>query len=257
MARRFLTRLAATAAIGLVLTVAMGLTYVYVLPGVVNGSIQENAVKVAAQIENLAAEHNPAKTLGVLEPEAGHVKGTAEPNTGHVQAQAESDPPTKSILENLEEAKARSKAEWTGPHSGQTYYDGVPIPADMLRAGSVNRVIDGDTLIVNGYKIRLSLVNTPEIGESGYEEARLYTMQTCPVGTTVVYDTDGGQSSDPYGRIVAKVWCYGYDTRNHAGYDPEASLNQLLLDNGHAEILTRYCKASEFAGQNWASANGC
>ena len=119
-------------------------------------------------------------------------------------------------------------------------------------SGTITKVVDGDTLDVDGNRIRLALANTPERGESGYSEAVLFTKEHCPVGTTAVYDADDGQTAGSYGRTIAKVWCYGQDHEM-----PEASINAMLVDSGHAEILGRFCYTSEFGGQKWAQDNGC
>ena len=118
--------------------------------------------------------------------------------------------------------------------------------------GTVTKVVDGDTIDVDNTRIRLTLVNTPERGESGYGEAVAFTKQHCPVGTTAVYDPDERQTSGSYGRTIAKVWCYGHDRAM-----PGASINAMLVERGHAEILTRFCHTSEFSGQQWAQDNGC
>ena len=52
--------------------------------------------------------------------------------------------------------------------------------------GKVEFIFDGDTLQVEGCKIRLPLVDTPEKGESGYEEATQFTANLCPKGSIVL-----------------------------------------------------------------------
>ena len=54
--------------------------------------------------------------------------------------------------------------------------------------GTITKVVDGDTIDVDNVRIRLTLVNTPERGESGYSDAVAFTKQHCPVGTIAVYD---------------------------------------------------------------------
>lgn len=107
-------------------------------------------------------------------------------------------------------------------------------------AGTVTRIIDGDTLDVGDTRIRLALVNTPERGDAGYSEATDFTASLCPVGSTVLVDQDDGQLQDVYNRMVAKVFCGG------------ENLNAALLESGHAGVLTTYCDESEFASEAWA-----
>ncbi|MEM2909798.1 MAG: thermonuclease family protein [Nitrososphaerota archaeon] len=111
--------------------------------------------------------------------------------------------------------------------------------------GKVTAVIDGDTLEIDGTRIRLALVNTPEKGEPGYAEAKEFTKRACAVGVSAVADQDDGQPYDRYGRVVAKVTCEG------------VNLNAALLENGHAKILTVYCSKSEFRTEWWARSYGC
>jgi endonuclease YncB( thermonuclease family) len=50
---------------------------------------------------------------------------------------------------------------------GITISSGIQFECDGSAAcfrGNVTNIVDGDTLDVNGIRIRLSLVNTPEIG---------------------------------------------------------------------------------------------
>jgi micrococcal nuclease len=110
-------------------------------------------------------------------------------------------------------------------------------------AATVKRVVDGDTLDIGDFRIRLALVNTPERGELGYSEATRFTASVCPVGTGALVDEDDEQREGSFERMVALVYCNG------------KNLNAELLDKGHASILTRFCSMSEFASESWAK--GC
>ncbi len=121
-----------------------------------------------------------------------------------------------------------------------------------VRSGTVTKIVDGDTLDIDGIRIRLALVNTPERDESGYVNATAFTRNHCPVGTIALYDADDGQKDDSHGRKIAKVWCMGYPA-----HTPTASLNSLLVSDGHAEILYRFCNESEFGDESWAKQSGC
>lgn len=110
--------------------------------------------------------------------------------------------------------------------------------------GTVTKIVDGDTLDIGSVRIRLALVNTPEVGESGYGEAKAFTAALCPVGSTAFADVDKGQPGGSYGRTVAKVTCGG------------KILNAELLKSGHAMMLGQFCSVSEFADDDWAR-QGC
>ena len=43
--------------------------------------------------------------------------------------------------------------------------------------GNVTYVADGDTLDINGIRVRLSLVNTPEKGQAGFQQAKDFVIQ--------------------------------------------------------------------------------
>ena len=111
--------------------------------------------------------------------------------------------------------------------------------------GQITRVIDGDTLIIDQTTIRLSLVNSPERDERGYQEAKDFALTVCPIGVNAEFVEDRWQPKDKYGRSVGLVYCN------------DMMLNELLLTNGHAEISTYFCDKSEFGSEGWARAYGC
>jgi len=111
--------------------------------------------------------------------------------------------------------------------------------------GTVKRIIDGDTIYIDTYKVRLSLVNTPERGKAGYSEATAFTKKLCIKGTTAIVDQDDKQPFDRFNRVVGKVYC------------SDKNVNAELLENNHATIMKKYCKTSEFASESWALKRGC
>src|SRR5438309_10299993 len=74
---------------------------------------------------------------------------------------------------------------------------------------TVAYIVDGDTLDVGSTRVRLALVNSPEVGQPGYTEAKQFTAQTCPVGSQALVDEDDGQTGGSYGRMIAVVDCCG------------------------------------------------
>ena len=112
-------------------------------------------------------------------------------------------------------------------------------------SGTVTKIVDGDTLDVENTRIRLALVNTPEIDEDWYGEAKSLTSELCPVGSKAVVDEDDGQTGGSYGRMIAKVSCAG------------KVLNEELLKADMAEIFTNFCATSEFRNEDWAREYGC
>jgi endonuclease YncB( thermonuclease family) len=108
-------------------------------------------------------------------------------------------------------------------------------------------VVDGDTLDVNNVRIRLALVNTPEVYEKGYLDARTFVMTNCGAGTQALVDEDDGQKGGSFGRMIASVYC-GNST---------SSLNEALLNSSKASIFPEFCGSSEFASSVWAKKYGC
>ncbi len=111
-------------------------------------------------------------------------------------------------------------------------------------AGVVNRVVDGDTLKIEGRSVRLALTSAPELKEPGGPEARDFTKKFC-AGTQAVVDEDDLQRKGSYGRIVGVVYCN------------DKNLNQALLETGHGHISRGFCTKSEFARELWARQYGC
>lgn len=115
----------------------------------------------------------------------------------------------------------------------------------LCMVGKVEKIVDGDTLDINGKRIRLTLVDTPEKNKPGFNEATDFTRNLCPVGSDAMVDEDDRQTGGSYGRTIAKVYCGGY------------LLNAELLYSGNAKILTDFCDHSEFSSEDWAIEFGC
>ncbi len=111
--------------------------------------------------------------------------------------------------------------------------------------GTVTRILDGDTVEVNGDSIRLVLVDAPETYETGGAEATSFIMQNCPVGSEVLVDQDDWQLYDDYGRILAVVWC------------KDKRLNEESIEQGFSDIYYIFCSQSEFGDDKWAVKLGC
>ena len=112
---------------------------------------------------------------------------------------------------------------------------------DIELEGIVSKVIDGDTLDINGTRIRLALVDTPERGQVGYDKAKKFVESLC-LGKKGELDVDNGQRrGDRYGREIGVVYCDGVNT------------NAKVMENKMANILTEFCDISEFSKENWTA----
>jgi micrococcal nuclease len=110
--------------------------------------------------------------------------------------------------------------------------------------GNVTYIVDGDTLDINGIRIRLSLVDTPERGQPGFREAKDYVSSLC-LGKKGELDVDDGQRrGDRYGREIGIVYCNGIN------------INEKLMNGQFARILEDYCDISEYSEEIWAR-NSC
>ena len=119
----------------------------------------------------------------------------------------------------------------------------------ICTSGTIAQVVDGDTvkfLSDNGeeIRIRLALINAAERTDPGGEEAKIFVESQCSVGSESVFILDRGQKPS-FDREIGLVFC------------SETSLNELLLENDHAELDPRFCGRSEFGGLDWAIKYGC
>jgi micrococcal nuclease len=127
----------------------------------------------------------------------------------------------------------RNNSEWT--------FGVRDLEKGELWSGYVKNVVDGDTVDVcfNIYgiqRVRLVGIDTPEIGEAGYEVAKAFVNKTC-WGEAVKLDVDDERQYDPYYRILAVV------------YVNDTNLNEKMVREGYAEVM--YIPPSEFDSREW------
>jgi DNA-binding beta-propeller fold protein YncE/endonuclease YncB( thermonuclease family) len=118
----------------------------------------------------------------------------------------------------------------------ETVSEGIEI------SGPVNYVVDGDTLEINDIRIRLSLVNTPEVGETGFDSAKDFVENLC-LDKNGQVDIDDGQRQGSFGREIGVVYCDGIN------------INSQLMSKGYALITSEFCDVSEFANEAWAKSS--
>jgi len=73
------------------------------------------------------------------------------------------------------------------------------------RVGTLNYVVDGDTVDVDGIRVRLIGYDTPERGQCGYAEAKARVAQLVGDSKVVVLTVDGRDVTDRYRRELAYV----------------------------------------------------
>lgn len=96
-----------------------------------------------------------------------------------------------------------------------------------INQNRVTSVIDGDTIkISSGETIRFLCVNTPEVGEHGYEEAKEFTSRL--LGKDVRLER-GEDNRDRFGRLLRIV----YFTENGMEYN----INSILIEKNLAKPM--------------------
>ncbi len=108
---------------------------------------------------------------------------------------------------------------------------------------SLGTDFNGDKVDVEGgIRIRLVLVDAPELSETGGQAARDYLTSLC-LGKLALIDEDDLQvGEDPYGRVLAVVYCSGKNA------------NAAMISSGYADTYSRFCSESEFGSGSWT---GC
>jgi len=111
--------------------------------------------------------------------------------------------------------------------------------------GTVTKIVDGDTIHVDGVSVRFALSSAPELKGFGGIDSRNFIDTICPVGSDVLVDEDDSQTEGSYGRMIGVVYCNG------------VNLNSELLDAGLGYMADQFCDSSEFAEDSWAIKHGC
>jgi len=88
--------------------------------------------------------------------------------------------------------------------------------------GVVERVVDGDTLIINNQSVRLLGINTPERGEKYYAEAKKFLEEQTLNKTVKIYF--GKDKYDLYNRMLGYIYLEG------------ENINELIVKQGYANI---------------------
>lgn len=251
--KRFLKRMMLNLLMTVIIVMVGSLTFMYVVPAVMSGEMPaaisggiDRSKEITQDIAHRMTDATDAAVTEIRDNPATArsvktVQGVASNVTESLPIPAGDRPfmPSGDLAERTDTPTIKSIPR-------------DPIHFDRVISGTVTKIVDGDTIDIEYERVRLVLVNTPERGEPGYAEAKRFTEQQCPVGSPAIYDPDSGQSGGSYGRVIATVWCFG------SSYEaPEMPLNAMLLQYGHAELLPKFCRNSEFAGSNWAKAYGC
>lgn len=102
---------------------------------------------------------------------------------------------------------------------------GLAAPAQALPTARVSRVIDGDTVVLNGYeRLRIACVDSVERSQPGFYAATRKTRQLVGGKTVKVRRI----TRDRYGRTVGEIFVDGIN------------LGEELVRTGHARVYWRY-----------------
>jgi len=102
-------------------------------------------------------------------------------------------------------------------------------------SGVVTKIIDGDTIHVDGKSVRFALASAPELSGFGGVDSRNFIQTICPVGSSVIVDEDDSQTEGSYDRMIGVVYCNGMN------------LNAELLDADLGYMADQFCDSSELA----------
>jgi endonuclease YncB( thermonuclease family) len=123
------------------------------------------------------------------------------------------DPQRRAAHMQREQREARSEHAPRRKHHtqpNQTRQQARPQPRPATRTFLVSRVVDGDTLeLANGETVRLVGIDTPEVGECGYERASV-ALGRLVTGRPVRL-TRSDEDRDRYGRLLRYVDVGGVD----------------------------------------------
>ncbi|MFM7064465.1 MAG: thermonuclease family protein [Actinomycetes bacterium] len=86
----------------------------------------------------------------------------------------------------------------------------LALVATGCRSGIVTYVVDGDTIDVDGRRVRFIGIDTPERGQCGYGEAKLRVAQLVK-GKRVDIVSVPGNTTDRYDRELGYVQLRGFD----------------------------------------------
>ncbi len=93
----------------------------------------------------------------------------------------------------------------------------VDCEEQICTTGIIAQVVDGDTVKFlsdegQEIRIRLALVNAPELTEPGGDQSKSFAESQCSVGSESVFILDRGQKPS-FGREVGLVFCSFYSLR--------------------------------------------
>ena len=117
-----------------------------------------------------------------------------------------------------------------------------------MRTETVERVIDGDTLVlVGGERVRLAGIDAPPLRsrDGAGLRAREFLENLCPPGATVLLDPDDLAGRDPHGRLLAVV--------HVPSGEGMVNVNAELLRRGYAEVM--FLPPTEFNPYKWLEEN--
>jgi len=99
----------------------------------------------------------------------------------------------------------RTKKFWAG-----LVLVGLALVATGCRSGIVTYVVDGDTIDVDGRRVRFIGIDTPERGQCGYGEAKLRVAQLVNRKRVDIVSVPGN-TTDRYDRELGYVQLRGFD----------------------------------------------
>jgi len=110
--------------------------------------------------------------------------------------------------------------------------------------------IDGDTIAVNGQRVRLVQINTPEVGECYYWEAKSFTSKAVEGGLPIRLEADNKlDNHDQYGRALRYVMVGGKNLNLELvkqGYAKPMFYNK--MKGKYATLIIKYARQAKAQG---------
>jgi hypothetical protein len=114
---------------------------------------------------------------------------------------------------------------------------------EIDKTSVVSTVIDGSSFTLNsGETVKLACINTPPLGQPGYNEAKYYLTNILQ-GKIAYLDVDDLTSSDQYSRLI----CVAYIDYNSTHY---INVNMAMVANNYATMSS--LNSSEFNPSSWS-----
>lgn len=155
------------------------------------------------------------------------------------------------------EAVAAAGPSAESPHSARPTLTPTSVPTPEEEAVTLISVTDGDTIDTTAGTVRLIGMDTPEVGQWGYEQSTSELTAFLAGGSLSLVAVDGRDDTDRYGRLLRYVTVNGVDAGAHmietgwaiARYDSRDGYGGHPLESDYLTLDARHDMPAEPAPQ--------